>query len=431
MNIGSSCNWGIGNAATILLVQNKEDQLKSQDYIFNSFLLTFFISIIPLGFLLFDRIFGIALFDKYHLDNKIYAVVFLIVSSYLSGLLMNISRVKNRIWEITIAQLIWPTAMFSILFFATDKQLLFLLLVAYAVSSIVAIGIYLLNRQISFNGHFSVSLLKEIFVKGFFLFLYNAGFTFIVLSTKAVVSKYYPVEEFGYFSFAFSLANGILLLLDSLIFIVFHKMIDLLRGNDKEKIAQNLKMLRHNYLYMLHFLFYTVLAASGFFVTFFPQYSKSYNSFILIISSLVMYSNCFGYNTYLLAQNKEKVMALFVGLALLCNITIALLAVNILHCKFSHVILATFFTYGLYSLAVNCYAMRVAGLKRNFKALIHSNTILKLLPLYLGATLLVLAQIDKKYFVLPLVVFVLLNIIELKNIFKNIPVFLKEKKINI
>ena len=431
VHIGTSFNWGIGNAATILLVQHKEDKQKCQDYIFNSMILTVLISILPCVVAAYDRILGIALFDKYHLGNKIYIVVFLIVASYFSSLLMNISRVKNRIGEITVAQMLWPFLMCVTLFCATEKALLFSLLLVYVIASGIGLAIYLLPRQISFSGHFSTSYLREIFIKGFFLFLYNAGFSFIVLSTKTIVGKYYSVEEFSYFSFAFSLAYGIMLLIDSLLFIIFHKMVEMLRGDDREKISNTLKFMRRNYLYMLHLLFYFVLAASGIFVVLFPKYAKSFDSFILIIFSLTMHSYCFGYNTYLLAQNKEKQMALFTGLALLFNIAAALVLVCVLQCKFSYVILATLLTYGIYSAVVNWYALRVAGLDKSWKELIRSIFIPRLTPLYLITLLLVLLQFDKRYIFLPLIAFLLLNMFELKNIFCNISQMLNNKKTNI
>ena len=207
-------------------------------------------------------------------------------------------------------------------------------------------------------------------------------------------------------------------------------MVDMLRGHDKEKIASALNFMRRNYLYMLNLLFYVVLAVSAFFFMLIPQYAKSFDSFVLIVFSLMMYSNCFGYNTYLLAQNKEKHMAIFIGLALLLNIGGAFLLVHVLHCKFSYVIMATLVTYGFYSLAVNYYALRVAGLQKSFKEMLHSMTV-KLGPLYLVTLLLVLLQFDKKYLFLPLLAFLLLNIRELKNIFCNIQQLLKDKKMNV
>ena len=47
VNIGSACNWGIGSAATILLVQNKEDQSLCSRYTFNSLLLVLLTFIPP------------------------------------------------------------------------------------------------------------------------------------------------------------------------------------------------------------------------------------------------------------------------------------------------------------------------------------------------------------------------------------------------
>ncbi len=408
-NIGSTCNWGVGNAATILLVQNKEDQQKAQDYFFNALLVNFFISLPPILFVIYDRIFGIPLLQKYDLGNGVYAVGVLIILSYFASLLMNVVRVKNRIWEITVAQTLWPVLMLSMLFLASEKFLLWGLVAAYLFSFAASIALYLSTGVVKFAGRFSLPIIRETFCKGFFLFLYNAGFTFIVLSTKMVVSKYYSVEEFGFFSFGFSLAHGILLMIDSLIFIVFPKMIDLLKGEDMVKVENAIGRMREIYLYSVHALLYLIMAGSWIFFTFVPKYSNSFEPFILIIFTLVMYSNCFAYNTFLLAHNQEIKLAVMVTVALVLNVALAWLMAYF-KVRFDYIIIATLVTYGIYSLAVNFYALHLIGKRKKLLDSISA----RLLPLYIGALLLVTFLPRKEMLWIPLAAFIAVNFGKLK-----------------
>ena len=389
INIGSNCNWGIGNATTILLVQYKENKKLCQNYTLNSLILVFITSLLPIAIMLYDRIKGIEFFTKYHLGNLIYAVAAVVVLQYLCNFFINILRIQNRIFAITIQQTLWPLIMVSLLFCASGKVLLNLLALGYVLTLAVAVIFFMVIMRTYCNGTIKLDLLRHILGKSFFLFLYNACFLSIMLSTKLLISYFYPVTDFGYFAFAFSLAQGVVLLTDSLIFLIFPKMIDLLKGDNTQKISSELNMMRKNYIVPLHFLFYMILAFSSIFFYFLPQYSKSFLPFILILFTLIMYSNCFGYSSYLLAQNKEKSFSLLVAVALLTNISLSLIAVQVFKVKFEYVILGTLLVYFLYSIAVNTYALYCLG-EHNITVYLRKNFEPKSMIIYLVTLCLVL-----------------------------------------
>ena len=414
INIGSSCNWGIGNAATILLVQHKEDKALCSQYMFNAFLLVLLTFIPPVIILGYDRIISIPLFEKYHLGSFIYAVTAIVLLQYLCTFFVNIFRVKNKILPIIIQQTLWPVTLFTSLFLASEKQLLSLLITSYTIVSILAVLVYLREKEVPFKGEWDTNIVKNIARKSFFLFLYNVCFTLIVLSTKMQTSYFYPVEEFGYFAFAFSLAQGAMLLLDSLIFLLFPKMIDLLKGNDTPQIMSSIKLLRQNYILTLHALFYLILTVCPVFFCFLRQYTQSMTPFILILFTLVMYSHCFAYNSYLLAQNKEKQFCIIVGAAFFLN-NILTYAFILAGCPSQYIIIATLITYTLYSIAVNCYALYCLGF-RNMKDYVKNNVPAALLLLYCGTLLLVLFADSYWYFLpLHLILYTIVFYSDLKN----------------
>ena len=75
---------------------------------------------------------------------------------------------------------------------------------------------------------------KSILQKGLYLFLYNSCFYFILISIRTIISVNYTVEEFGYFTFSFTIANAVMLLLDSFNTILFPKTIDLMSSDDNK-----------------------------------------------------------------------------------------------------------------------------------------------------------------------------------------------------
>ena len=84
------------------------------------------------------------------------------------------------------------------------------------------------------GARFSLTYQGAILKKGLLLFLYNTCFYFIIISVRTIISGNYEVEEFGLFSFSFTLAHAVMLLLESLMFVIFPKMIGKMTGDNKE-----------------------------------------------------------------------------------------------------------------------------------------------------------------------------------------------------
>ena len=353
VNIGGNCNWGIGNALLILLTQHKEDQQLSNKYIFNALLLTLFACVPPLLILFYDRIWGILLFEKYHLGKMIYAVALIVILQYFNNVFASIYRVKNKIIELMLQQTLWPLCMLCVVFCATDRQLLYSLAISYVAAMSMLVAIFLFVSRSCLHFQPDKNILQVIAKKSSFLFLYNAAVLFIVLSTKFGVSYFYTVEEFGYFSFAFSLAQGVMFLIDALHFFIFPKLIDVQKSNNISKIKASIAFVRKHYLLILHLSFYCVMAFSTLVFYLLPKYEQSFSAFILILYALMVMMNTMGYNTYLLATNREKIYAALAIGTLLINVIFVGFAAKVLHCRFENVIIGTLLAYILYSSVVN------------------------------------------------------------------------------
>jgi O-antigen/teichoic acid export membrane protein len=222
-------------------------------------------------------------------------------------------------------------------------------LVSLLVGNILSIAVYSRGKIIQLTAKPEITIAKDILVKGFSLFIYNLCFYFIVISTRTIISYFYKVEEFGYFSFSFTLANSAIFLLDAVAFLIFPKVISKLNSNDYNAVEINLNYIRVNYITLSHGLMYVAIAFFPIFIHFLPAYSGTIMSFNLIALTLMLYTNCFGYNTLLIAQNREKTIALAAFVTLSINILLGITLVVLLHLPYMYIILSTMFSYLLYS----------------------------------------------------------------------------------
>ena len=361
---GSGFNFGVGHSLLILLVQNKENKEKSNNYIINSLFLAACTAIFPILIVLVNLFIPIPVFEKYRIGNFIYAAVAIIALLYLLAPLANVMRVNNKITQLSIQQVFWPLTMVIAVFCATDYKLLVVLVAGYLISSIVSFVFLLMQLNIELKLKINVGMCKELIEKGFYLFLYNTGFALIMLSTKFLISRSYSVEEFGCFSFAFSVALGVMSLVDAINFFISPKLIDVQKSNEPLKIRKSITFLRSNYLLLLHFSLYCIIPVGILFFDMVPKFQFSLVPFFLILHTFYTLINSIGYSSYLLATNKEKLYSLLVIVTLMLNLIFVSLAIVVFKCSFGYVILGTMLSYFIYSCAINCIVLYYLGERR-------------------------------------------------------------------
>jgi len=416
--IFSNIHFGIANAINILLVQNKNDKSKCDSYISNAFILVFGLSLIPLAVLFYDRLFPIPYFEKYHLGNLFITVVLIIILTHINTLFSNIFRVKNKIFEIAFNQSIMPILIFSIMFFISGRNLLILLTTAYLVANLLSIYIYYRAKLVNLKYSFDRKISREIVLKGFFLFIYNTCFYFIILSTKTLISYNYSVKEFGYFAFAFAIANASVLLLDSFMFLIFPKTIQIFKGSNLVHIKIKIDSFRNNYIIAIQTIIYSAMSLCFIFIQFFEQYKNSYFSLVLIMMTLMLYSNSSGYINYLLANNYEKEIAFFSFIALFINISLVLALIKIFQIDFEYCILGTMITYFIYTSVIIIFSLKTLKIKG------FINIIKEVLPINIFAPFILALFLGLLHSVhilwIPFVFYIIMNKNKIIDVFKTL-----------
>lgn len=420
LNFFSKLNFGVVHSFNVLYVQNIKDKNVCGKYVWNAILLSFTLSLLVVLFYLLNLVANFEIIEKYHSSKYIFAICIIGALYYYVMLFVGILRVNNKLIHVAFCQSIVVILFFLCVLSFSGKLLIESLIISYVVGYAMCIGCVMMSGVLPSVNSFSVDIcvIKELLSKGFFLFLYNSCFYYIIFSVRSLVSWKYDVEEFGLFSFSFSLAHAVLLLFEALTFAIYPKVIKKLSSDNIEEAKQTVSLLRKAYIPSANLLVYTALFLFPLFAMLVSQYTKALISLNLIALSILMNANSYGYSELLVARNRERTLASFAIMALFFNLGIALFLVLVLKISFSYVIFATMLTYFIFSFSLSYIGKKILHCVNDDISLFSTN---KLIPYFL-AIVLTLFQCHYLMFI-PLIIFIALNnqeIMELKYTVKTI-----------
>lgn len=427
LNYAQQCHFGIYNSLNVLYVQNRKDAQVCKDYIANAFVLISYLSLLMVLFFGAYTIYGGETFEKYHAERYIVWICVIAILQYFQGLAVNIFRVKNLLGQIAFSQSIVAVLNFLAVFLFTGETLILSLIAGNAIGYLAVFILLFASGTISFNGvEISTKYQKNILCKGIMLFLYNTCFYFIILSIRTIVSSNYSVEEFGIFTFSFSLAHAIMLLLESLSFIVFPKIIGKLASSNLCEIKGTIRNYRIAYVTTAHGLLYLAMIAFPLIEVIFPKYQGALVSMNLIGLTILTNTCGCGYTEYLIAQNKEKQLSVISISALIINCFVGLFLAVGIKVTYSYVILGSLIAYLLFTFTVAMTAKKLMQDTENsiWRMFFPG----RLFFPYLIALVVSILQYEF-LIVIPFIVFILLNVKDLQGIFVLAKQLLKKPEI--
>jgi O-antigen/teichoic acid export membrane protein len=416
-------NFGISHSVnSIVSISKGED-----DYIVkvlgNSISLFVFLSILVLLFFIGCYNFGFEIGEKFNFYNYLPFVLIVAVLAYFNSLISNIYRIYSRFGEIIFSQILYPLFTLIWLFFFRDENLLMRLTEINAVSSILIFIVLVFRCPLRIWPNIDSSLLKMILKKGLYLFLCNTSFYLIIISTRSFVSAYFKVTEFGYFTFAFTLANAVLLLIQSFAFLIYPKLLNRLSKYSSEKSYHLLRTVRNSYVVISHLLIHIAIFVVPYFLLLLPKYKSVFTAYHLIALTIVLYSNSFGFHELLISRGKEKYLGTVAVICLIFNVLMCYILIDFFGVPYYLVVISTMLTYVIYAFLVGRKCMRLLGLDYNLLNVLRDVYPVKILLPYL-MSLFVFSFISNPLALIgPLILFVLLNfksMLNMQMIFKMI-----------
>lgn len=425
----SQLNFGVPSSLNVIASKEKQNT----DYVIRVFNNTISISsiliIISIIFFTLIRLFNIDFGAKFSFFTYIIPTALIISFNFITPLFSNVLRIFGNIKEISISQSLVPLSMLAVSFFFKGQDLLWALLWSNMVALFITILVFLKVMPFKIGFDLNRDLIKVILSKGLVLFIYTSSFYFIIYSTRSIISEFYSVVEFGYFTFAFTLGNTVNMLLSSISFLVFPKVLNRMATLSNKEISLMLSKMRHTYIVSSHALIHFLIVVFPVFLYFFSQYQNCLQAFRLIALTLVLYTNSFGYQGLLLAKSKERLIATLSTLALVINVICGYLIAQVFKLPYSYVIIATLISYLIYIYLLTYFGRKtIAESTRLIDVLKDFFPFSMFIPFVLSFIFSVLS-LNSYWFIIPLFLFLFLNFKSFKVIYNTFQEVLNNSKI--
>ncbi len=405
-------NFGVSNAVNAISSIHKDDEAYVSKIVGVAILLLSLLSVLVVGFFVLLYYGGIDIGEKYNFFIYLPLVLLIAIGGYFNILFSNIFRVYGKLSAIIFNQSSLPVLVLISLFICSKDILIWGLLIAQSLSVILSFLWYVIKLPIRVKFNFQQDLVKLILKKGFFLFLFNSCFYLIMITTRTFVSDYYEVEQFGYFTFALTLASAILLLIQSGSFLIFPKVVNRFANHTDEKSLGLLKLLRNSYITISYFLIHIAIFCYPFFLNleFLSDYKDTIVVFSIMALAIVYETNAYGYDGLLIAKGKEKILGFVTLFVLLLNILSGYIFVVFLNLPFEYIMLITMFSYAVYSFIIIMLGRKEIGLEYTYLQVLKETFPLKwFLPFVFSLAILIIVPDIKLLFAIPLIVFTILN----------------------
>lgn len=412
-------NFGIPNSINIIIVQFKKSILDIRNYISSAFVvISMLIGILVIiGYLYYlwpERI-----FTKYSIGSYFYLILIIGSFQYLNLLMVNIFRACNKLIEIAVYQSSIPLGVFTVAVLSKGENLIDALVWTYLLMNVCSLSFFLIRGQKFWGAKPSISCIKAVIGKGFFLFIYNASFYLILITTSTLVSKYFSVSEYGSYSFSYTLGHSILLLMEAFTYIVFPKVVDKFYIGDEFEIDRTLNSLRVNYISLAHGLIYFALMVFPVVINIFPQFKGSLMTLNLMMLAIVLSTNSFGYNTFLMARNKEKICAKISLFTLIINIIVGYVLIKCFTIEYYLMVVSIMISYLIFAALCSYFANKVLNKSLNIIQVVLSVLPVRLMIPYLVAIIITLINKPLLSFI-PMMVFIIVNKSSCNEIFNTI-----------
>lgn len=409
-------NFGISNSINVIISVNKEDDAYVQKVIGNGIFMIVILSSFLSFFFVLNQLCNFNLGAKYNFSTYAPIVCAIGILTHFNNLFTYIIRVCGKLFAIAVNQTLFPLLTLILILFFKGEELLWALVIANLIATVASFILLIIQIPFKLKPLFNCDILKKVQGKAWFLFLFNTSFHLIIITTNSFISENYSVEEFGYFTFSYSLANVIILLLSAIAYIVNPKMLNRFANCSNENTIDILNNIRIAYVSLTHLLVHIAILVFPVFLLFFENYRQTGLAFKIVALTVALYSNSFGYQGLLIARNREREIGLMTFCALIINIVLTAILIYCIHIQFSYVMFATMITYYIYTLASGIVGRRELNLPYKIIDTMKDVFPIRMIIPYGASILLVFISSPDIYFIIPPILYIVINFRDLMHI---------------
>lgn len=307
-------NLGVNYSGIVLMSEQIErNRNKDNKLVVSSILISIVAFIIFFLLFFFISILWFAeIYDKYLIHQYLAFTFFVVIFKQINQIFINTNRVYNKLKIINWAYLIPCFGELLALFLGKEESLFINICWAMVISNGLVTFIFILANAFPLRIVWDLSTIKQLINRGFMLLLYNVSFYFIILIAKGYISGHFNVEQFAQYSFSYNISDAVMLLNNSISFLVYPTLINnLCKCKSSEERIGVMYNIQEKYMLVANLIIiiaYALIPVLHFIV---PEYNKAADILAVLLLSQLLVANTFTLTTNLVQAKAElKLIAL-------------------------------------------------------------------------------------------------------------------------
>ena len=411
------------NVELSTLEKKPSNDKKIGEIIFNSLIPIFLVSILMIIGVVIIKLGKYDFGAKYNLLEFLFYIIGFIIVNNFHLILTNVYRSYLKFNKIIFSELLFGLLPFLTIFFFSKEYLLRAIIISMIIARLIGLLAFVINFKFPFSWKLNYSFVKSLIIIGFGLLVYNVSYSLVFLSANSVISVFYSVEEFGFFTLAFSVTSATMLGLKAITYAVYPKVLFNLRdGLIDENIKEYISKMTTIYSLVVCLVVVIMVVVLPILFYFIPEYSPISVSLNWLLLAQAFYAFSFIHSSMIFARKKQSYVV---------KITLILLAIFI----FIYLVIGyNHLDYNLIAMSITTFVVIYSILQINFaNKLINNNVtwleiiisvfrLRMIFPIIFSMAMNYLGL----YYLSPLgiLIYVLLNIKNIKNAFKEIKILL-------
>ena len=404
-------NLGIQYALNVKLSVNDDDKSdfseKIKSTINSSFVLFVFTSILLIIISTIMIYYKVDFKQIIPTSHFIIGLLGVTILFHLQEIFLNIFRIQKKFYIIIITEILISISAIIVIPFFNGLELFYAVIISWFIALLLSTFIFKINYKYEIK--WDTKMIKPLIFIGVPFLLYNFSFNLISMSSRSFVAYFYSIKEMGYFTFAVSLTTAIMLIFNSVSWIIYPRLINKL-SNSSLSLREQESLLFNLTKKTLAILFILITSSIIFLpIIFFilEEYSFSFKSIIILLVNQIVINSTFALNSYLVGRNLFKQLILSSIIALVSCIFFSFIFIE-LNLDYSWIAFANLVASIIFLNSVILIACKKQRL--NYKYLINSFNFLLQFFLISFALLTIFG-----FFKIGFMIFLLLMFIFLKN----------------
>lgn len=348
---------------------------------------------------------------KYQYPSYSYYIIAIGFLTNTNLLFVSLYRIYGKFLKINVSQLLIPgLVLIGAIYFKHHLSLKFVfssIILAHVISFII----FYYKSPIITKISITVKLFKIIILRGLNLMVYNLSFQLITLAATTLISIFYSAEQLGYFSLSVLLSNALVMIVGSMMFLIYPKLLNKFSNNVNSYIKEILNKIQSHYVLSTDLVTLSAIIIIPIFELYFSKYKPINESLkILILAQLVLNSTS-GFSAFLIARKKEAKMTKF-GFISVIIVALTGTSINALGGTFSYVSFSVLSGMTVYSILILNEGLKQLEEKPTITEIIKIITLNKIIFIFL----VIVSFFIKDNLYLPVIAVIFFYMISLKNI---------------